>query len=98
MIAIWQLLEAVIIPILHMDLKGGTLNKKEEEQIQTMLNKTIKNILFLTMAPSSTVLCAGTGFVQIRHIMNKKILQGYRIDSNRGKSLIQTIKAPGKSL
>ena len=42
---IWQMVEATIIPILTYGAEGSALTQKEERQIQSAFNKSLKTIL-----------------------------------------------------
>ena len=59
--AIWQLFCATIVPIMIYGSEGWNLNKKEENQIQTIHNKAIKTILALPQGTPTNILLAETG-------------------------------------
>ena len=61
--AIWQMVEATIIPILTYGAEGWSLRQKEERQIQSAFTKVLKTILELPMATPNYILLAETGFL-----------------------------------
>ena len=69
---VWLLFEAVIIPIITYGAEGWMPNKKEKDQLQTIMNKAIKSVLFLPKGTPTTVLLRETGILPIEHIINKK--------------------------
>ena len=52
--AIWQLFDATIVPTMTYGSEGWNLNKKEENQLQTIHNRAIKTILALHKEPPPT--------------------------------------------
>ena len=97
--AIWQLLEATVIPIMTYGSEGWEINKKELEDLQTIFNKVLKTILFLPQGTPTTVLLAETGFKTIKHIINRKrIMQAHRIKNKKGQPLIKRITETEKSI
>ena len=80
--AIWQMVEATIIPILTYGAEGWSLTQKEEWQIQSAFNKALKTVLALPMATPNNILLAETGFLPIKYLVNKKkIMQAHRLDN-----------------
>ena len=99
MCAVWQLIEATIIHILTYGAEGWDLNKKEQEQLQTILNKVLKTILFLPQGTPTSILLAETGILPIKHTINRKrIMQAQRINNKKGQPLIKEITNTNKSI
>ena len=60
--AIWELAETTIIPILTYGSEGWNPTKGEQEQIQTIFNKALKDILKLPHGTPTQILLGETGF------------------------------------
>ena len=90
--AIWQLVEATIIPIITYGSEGWEMKKREQDQLQTILNKALKTILYLPQSMPTAILLAETGFPPVKCIVNKKrIMQAHRIENMKDAPLIKQI-------
>ena len=93
--AIWQMVEATIIPILTYGAEGWSLTQKEERQIQSAFNKALKTILALPMATPNNILLTETGFLPIKYLVNKKkIMQAHRMENKDGTLAKRLTKKP----
>ena len=91
--AIWQVVEATIIPILTYGAEGWALTQKEKRQIQSAFNKSLKSILALPMTTPNNILLAETGFLLIKYLINKKkIMQAHRLENKEGTLIKKTHK------
>ena len=89
--AIWQLVDSIIIPILTYGAEGWDPSKTETQQIQTIMNNTLKTILFLPKQTPTNILLAETGYIPVEKIIKKKrIMQAHRIHNKKGPSLNKT--------
>ena len=70
--AIWQCIEATIIPILTYGSEAWNPTKKEENQIQKIFNKTLKMIMNPLQGTPTTILLEEIGFIPIRYEINIK--------------------------
>ena len=83
--AIRQMVEATIIPIPTYEAEGWALTQNEEQQIQPVLNKSLKTILALPTTTPNNILIAETGFLPIKYLINrKKIMQAPRLENKEG--------------
>ena len=90
--AIWELVETTIIPILTYESEGWKLTKGEYEQLQTIFNKALKDILKLPQGTPTQILLGETGFQPINLIINKKrLMQSNRIEQMDENKLIKII-------
>ena len=70
--AVWQLVEATIIPIITYGSEAWEPTKKESEQLETIFNKALKTILHLPQQTPTNILLAETGNIPIELIIKKK--------------------------
>ena len=97
--AIWQLIDAVIIPILTYGAEGWDLTKTEKDKIQIIVNKAIKTVLFLPQGTPTTILLAETGYLPIEHVIKRKrIMQAHRVENMKGNPLIKRLTQNSTSL
>ena len=88
--AIWQMVDAITIPIMTYSCEGWTTNKEEIKKLQTIFNEAMKTILYLPQGTPTTILLNETGNLPIEYIIKKKqILQAKRIDEMKEESLIK---------
>ena len=88
--AIWQMVDAIIIPIITYSCEGWSTNKEENKKLQSIFNEALKTILYLPQGTSITILFNETGNLPIEYIIKKKqILQAKRIDEMKEESLIK---------
>ena len=88
--AIWQMVDAIIIPIMTYACEGWTTNKEENKRLQCIFNETIKTLLFLLKGTPTTILLNETGNIPIEYTIKiKKIQQAKRIDQMKEESLIK---------
>ena len=97
--AIWQLIDAVIIPIVTYGAEGWDLTKTEKDKIQIIVNKAIKTVLFLPQGTPTTILLAETGYLPIEHVIKRKrIMQAHRVENMKGNPLIKRLTQNSTSL
>ena len=90
--AVWQMVDAIIIPIITYACEGWTLNKEEQKKLQSIFNEALKTILYLPNGTPTTILLNETGNYPIEHIIKKKqVLHAKRIDSMQNESLIKDV-------
>ena len=90
--AIWQMVDAIIIPILTYACEGWTLNKEEKKKLQSIFNEAMKTLLCLPKGTPTTILLHETGNIPLEYTIKKKsILQAKRIDQMEEESLIKDI-------
>ena len=88
--AIWQLVDATIIPILTYAAEGWNYNKEEIEKTQTIFNEALKTILFLPQGTPTTILLNETGYPAVEDIIKKKrIMQAHRLINMKKNPLIK---------
>ena len=88
--AIWQLVDATIIPILTYAAEGWNYTKEEIEKTQTIFNEALKTILFLPQGTPTTILLNETGYPAIEDIIKKKrIMQAHRVINMKKNPLIK---------
>ena len=59
--AVWQLVDSIIIPILTYGAWGWDFTNTEHQQIQTILYKALKTLLYLPQQKLTTILPSETG-------------------------------------
>ena len=97
--AIWQMVEAIIIPIMTYSCEGWDINKEEQNKLQTIFNEALKTILYLPKGTATTILLSETGNIPIEYIIKRKqVLQAKRIDGMEGDSLIKDATKTNQSL
>ena len=78
--AIWQLVDATMIPILTYAAEGWNYTKEEIEKKKTISNGALKTITFLPQGTPTTFLLNETGYPPIEGIIKKKrIMQAHRL-------------------
>ncbi len=91
--AIWQLLDASIIPIITYASEGWIMTKKEQEDIQKILNKIIREVLKVPESTPVSILLHETGYKPITQIIEKKkIMQAIRIEKKNNKMIKEITK------
>ena len=96
--AVWQMVDAIVIPILTYACEAWTPNKVEITKLQTIFNEALKTILSLPKGTPTTILLNETGNYPIElTIKKKKILHAKRIDSLKGEALIKDVTSPNNS-
>ena len=90
MYAIWQMVDAIIIPIITYACEGWKTTKEENNKLQSIFNDAIKTLLYLPKGTPTTILLNETGNVPIQYIIKKKkILQAKRISEMKEETLIK---------
>ena len=90
--AIWQMVDAVIIPIITYACEGWTINKEEKNKLQSIFNDSLKTLLHLPKGTPTTILLNETGNIPIEYLLKKKlILQAKRIAMMKEESLVKDI-------
>ena len=90
--AVWELVEMTIIPIITYGSEGWNLTKGEREQLQTIFNKALKDILKIPQGTPTQILLGETGFQPIDLIINKKrIMQNARMEKMDNSKLVKVI-------
>ena len=98
MTAIWQMVDAIIVPIITYACEGWSLNKEDKKKLQTIFNDALKTILYLPNGTPTMILLEETGNIPIKYtLMKKKILHAKRIDSMQTETLIKDINKTGQS-
>ena len=88
--AIWQMVDAIIIPIITYSCEGWSTNKEENKELQSIFNKALKTILYLPQGTPTTILLNETGNLPIEYIIKKKqTLQAKRIGEMKEESQIK---------
>ena len=96
--AIWQLTEAIILPIITYGAEGWDPTKREMDQLQVIFNRTLKNLLFLPQQTPTSILLAETGFLPLHlYIQKKRIMQAHRV-GKKDKPLIKRISESRESI
>ena len=96
--AIWQMVDAIIVPIITYACEGWSPNKEEKKKLQTIFNEALKTILYLPNGTPTTILLAETGNIPMKYtIMKKQILHAKRVDSMQTEALIKDINRTGQS-
>ena len=54
--AIWQMVDATIIPITTYSCEGWSINKEENEKLQSIFNEALKTSLYLPQGTPTTIL------------------------------------------
>ena len=70
--AVWQLMDSIIIPILTYGAEGCEPSKTELQQLQTIMNKTLKTLLFLPQQTPTSILLQKTGYLPIERVIKKE--------------------------
>ena len=70
--AVWQMVDAIIIPIITYACEGWTLNKEEQRKLQSIFNEALKTILYLPNGTPTTILLNETGNYPIEYTIKKK--------------------------
>ena len=97
--AIWQMAEAVLIPIITYGAEGWDLSTKEKDKIQTIFNKAIKTLLFMPTSTPTTILLEETGFLTIEQLTDRqKVMQAQRVEGKSQNSLIKKLTRNSTSL
>ena len=90
--AVWQMVDAIIIPIMTYACEGWTLNKEEQKKLESIFNEALKTILYLPNGTHTTILLNVTGNYPIEYIKKKKqVLHAKRIDSMQNEPLIKDV-------
>ena len=98
MTAVWQMVDAILIPILTYACEAWTPNKEEITKLQTIFNEALKTILSLPKGTPTTILLNETGNYPIElTIKKKKILHAKRMDSLKDEALIKDVTSPRNS-
>ena len=88
--AVWQMVDAIIIPILTYSCEGWTPTKEEIRKLQSIFNETLKTILYLPQGTPTTILLNKTGNIPVEYIIKKnQILQIKTIQEMKGEALIK---------
>ena len=88
--AIWQLVDATIIPILTYTAEGWNYTKEEIEKTQTIFNEALKTTLLIPQGTPTTILLNETGYPAIEDTIKKKrITQAHRLINMKKNSLIK---------
>ena len=96
--AIWQMVDAIIIPIMTYACEGWTIGKEENKKPQTIFNEVIKTLLYLPKGIPTMILLNETGYMPVEYtIMRKKIMQAKRIDMMKEEALIKDATQPETS-
>ena len=95
--AMWQIEEATIIPVLTYGAVGCALTQKEQ-QLHSVFNKSLKNILALPMTAPNNILISETGLLPIKYLINKKkITQAHILENKIGTWQRDSQKKPAAS-
>ena len=86
--AIWQMVDAIIIPIITYSCEGWTTNKEEIKKTTKYFQRSTKHHPLPTPRDPTTILLNRTGNIPIEYIIeyiieNKQILQAKRIEKWR---------------
>ena len=65
--AIWQCIEATIVPIMTYSSQSWDPTNKEEEQIQKIFNTAVKTTMNFLQGTPTTILLKETGFIPMEH-------------------------------
>ena len=97
--AVWQLVDSIIIPILTYGAEGWDPTKTELQQLQTIMNKALKTLLFLPQQTPTSILLQETGYLPIeRMIKKKRVMQAHRILHKTGPSLNKSMTMNDNSM
>ena len=89
MYAIWQMVDAIIIPIITYACEGWKTTKEENNKLQSIFYDAIKTLLYLPKGTPTTILLNETGNVPIQYIIKKKkILQAKRISEMKEENFM----------
>ena len=90
MYAIWQMVDAIVIPTITYACEGWKTIKEENNKLQSIFNDVIKTLLYLPKGTPTTILLNETGNVPIQYMIKKKrILQAKRISEMKEETLIK---------
>ena len=64
--AIWQMVDAIIIPILTYACEGWTLHKEENKKLQSIFNEAMKTLLCLPKGTPTSILLHETGNIPLQ--------------------------------
>ena len=70
--AIWQMVDAIVIPIITYACEGWKTTKEENNKLQRIFNDAIKTLLYLPKGTPTTILLNETGNIPIEYIIKKK--------------------------
>ena len=88
--AIWQCIEATLVPIMTYSSESWDPIKTEEGQIQKKFNTSTKTTTNLPQGTPTTILLKETGFIPMKHETNmKNIMQARRLEEKTERSLIK---------
>ena len=97
--AVWQLVDSIIIPILTYGAEGWEPSKTELQQLQTIMNKALKTLLFLPQQTPTGILLQETGYLPIERVIKKKrVMQARRILHKKDPSLNKSVTTTEYSL
>ena len=97
--AVWQLVDSIIIPILTYGAEGWDPTNIELEQIQTILNKALKFLLYLPQQTLTIILLSETGYIPTERMIKKeRIMQAHRILHKKSPSLNKSVITHKNSL
>ena len=96
--AIWQMVNAIIIPIMTYACEGWTIGNEENKKLQTIFNEVIKTLLYLPKGIPTMILLNETGYMPVEYTkMRKKIMQAKRIHMMKEEALIKDATQPETS-
>ena len=67
--AVCQLADSIVIPILTYGAEGWEPTKTELQQLQTIMNKALKTLLFLPQQAPTGILLQETGYLHIERVI-----------------------------
>ena len=71
--AVWQIVDSIIIPIFTYGAERWESTKTELQQLQTIMNKALKTLLFLPQqTPIRILLLQETGYLSIERVIKKR--------------------------
>ena len=71
--AVWQIVDSIIIPIFTYGAERWESTKTELQQLQTIMNKALKTLLFLPQqTPIRILLLQETGYLSIERVIKKE--------------------------
>ena len=96
--ALFEMVDAIIIPIMTYACEGWTIGKEENKKLQTIFNEVIKTLLYLPKGIPTMILLNETGYMPVEYtIMRKKIMQAKRIDMMKEEAPIKDATQPETS-
>ena len=97
--AVWQLVDSIIIPRLTYGAEGWEPSKTELQQLQTIMNKALKTLLFLPQQTPTSILLQETGYLPIERVIKKKrVMQAHRTLYKKDPSLNKSMTTTENSL